>query len=80
MKNLAHLVDMLVLKAKREKNAQDNPQKYPPQDHQKQQHIDRTPKNMEQALVPVPPAPVSVPIQVHCDPFPFRFANGPDGS
>lgn len=70
---------MLVLKAKREKNAQDNPQKYPPQDHQKQQHIDRTPKNMEQAMVPVP-APVSVPIQVHCDPFPFRFANGPDGS
>ncbi|KFM63159.1 Phospholysine phosphohistidine inorganic pyrophosphate phosphatase, partial [Stegodyphus mimosarum] len=73
VKNLAHLVDMLVLKSKRENSAKCNPEnshKYP-QDHKKQ--MNRTPKPMEQ-----PPVPVPVP--VHCDIFPFRFGTGPDGS
>ncbi|XP_035216907.1 uncharacterized protein LOC118190319 isoform X2 [Stegodyphus dumicola] len=71
VKNLAHLVDMLVLKSKRENSAKCNPEnshKYP-QDHKKQ--MNRTPKPMEQPPVPVP---------VHCDIFPFRFGAGPDGS
>ncbi|GFY02644.1 phospholysine phosphohistidine inorganic pyrophosphate phosphatase [Trichonephila clavipes] len=65
VKNLAHLVDMLVMKSKREnsnKCSSDGMPKYP-QEHKK--HINRTPKPME-----VPPP---VPIQPHYDVYPFRF-------
>lgn len=72
VKNLAHLVDMLALKSKREKCGQDSPQKY---SQEAPKPVERTSKTMEQI-------PVSVPIQVHCDVYPFgpRFGPGPDGN
>ncbi|XP_055950204.1 uncharacterized protein LOC129984358 isoform X2 [Argiope bruennichi] len=66
VKNLAHLVDMLVMKSKREnstKNSSDGMPKYP-QEQKKQ--MNRTPKPME-----VPPP---VPVPPHYDVYPFRFA------
>ncbi|GBL78069.1 Phospholysine phosphohistidine inorganic pyrophosphate phosphatase [Araneus ventricosus] len=66
VKNLAHLVDMLVMKSKREnssKNSSDGMPKYP-QEQKKQ--VNRTPKPIEAA----PPVPVTP----HYDVYPFRFA------
>ncbi|CAL1274783.1 unnamed protein product [Larinioides sclopetarius] len=66
VKNLAHLVDMLVMKSKREnssKNSSDGMPKYP-QEQKKQ--VNRTPKPIEAAPpVPVPP---------QYDIYPFRYA------
>ncbi|XP_054716925.1 uncharacterized protein LOC129226347 [Uloborus diversus] len=81
VKNVAHLVDMLVLKSKRENSSKcsDSPHKYP-QEHKKQ--VNRSPKVIEQQPPP-PPPPVVPPIPqvpVHCDIFPFRFGAGPEVS